>query len=439
VRTLSEPDSSSTTREIRTDYLARVEGEGAMKVTVRGDRVEEVEFRIFEPPRFFEALLRGRHFTEAPDLTARICGICPIAYIASSCNAMEAVCGVELPDDLRSLRRLVYCGEWIESHVLHTAMLHAPDFLGYDGAVELARDRRDLVELALRLKKAGNEVMRVVGGREVHPINLRVGGVYRAPTRRELATLVPELEWARVASQDLVRWVSSFDFPDYEADYCFVALRQPGEYPIERGRIVSSLGLDIAVDEYEEHFTETHVERSNALHSTLAGVGSYLVGPLARYALNHDELSDVAKTAAREAGLGSVVTNPFRSIVVRAVETVYAVDEALRLIAAYEEPEQPFVPVEPRAGTGHGCTEAPRGICWHRYEIDANGSILDAKIVPPTSQNQKRIEEDLVGVVARSLDLSDADLAHRCEQAIRNYDPCISCATHFLDFRIERL
>jgi coenzyme F420-reducing hydrogenase alpha subunit len=318
-------------------------------------------------------------------------------------------------------------------------MLHAPDFLGYDGAVELARDRRDLVEMALRLKKAGNEVMRVVGGREVHPINLRVGGFYRAPTKRELATLVPELEWAREASLDLVRWVSSFDFPDFDADYCFVSLRQPGEYPIERGRIVSSGGLDISVDEYEEHFTESHVERSNALHSTLAGVGSYLVGPLARYALNHDELSDVAKEAAREAGLGQVVTNPFRSIVVRAVETVYAADEALRLIAAYEEPEQPFVPLEPRAGTGHGCTEAPRGICWHRYEVDAEGAILDAKIVPPTSQNQKRIEEDLVGVVGRSLDLSDDELGHRCEQAIRNYDPCISCATHFLDFRIERL
>ncbi len=439
MRPLSEPETGVETREIRTDYLARVEGEGAMKVTVRGDRVEDVEFRIFEPPRFFEALLRGRQFTEAPDITARICGICPIAYIASSCNAMEALCGVELPDDLRSLRRLVYCGEWIESHVLHTAMLHAPDFLGYDGAVELARDRRDLVEMALRLKKAGNEVMRVVGGREVHPINLRVGGFYRAPTKRELATLVPELEWAREASLDLVRWVSSFDFPEYDADYCFVSLRQPGEYPIERGRIVSSGGLDIAVDEYEDHFTESHVERSNALHSTLAGVGSYLVGPLARYALNYDELSDVAKEAAREAGLGQVVTNPFRSIVVRAVETVYAADEALRLIAAYDEPERPFVPLEPRAGTGHGCTEAPRGICWHRYEVDADGSILDAKIVPPTSQNQKRIEEDLVGVVGRSLDLSDDELGHRCEQAIRNYDPCISCATHFLDFRIERL
>jgi sulfhydrogenase subunit alpha len=429
----------SETREIRTDYLARVEGEGAMHVRIRDGALEEVQFKIFEPPRFFEALLRGRQFTEAPDITARICGICPVAYITSACNAMEALCDVELPEEIRNLRRLVYCGEWVESHVLHTAMLHAPDFLGYDGAVEMARDHRDLVETALRLKKAGNAVMRVVGGREVHPVNLRAGGFYKAPSRAELRALVPELEWAREASVAFARWVAGFDFPDFEGDYCFVSMRHPGEYPIDRGRLVSSTGLDIDVSEYEDHFTETHVERSNALHSTLAGVGSYLVGPLARYALNSGELTPLAREVAADAGLGDVCRNPFRSIVVRAVETVYALDEALRLIDAYEPFDPPGVDLVPRVGSGHGCSEAPRGICWHRYDVDADGVILDAKIVPPTSQNQKRIEEDLVGVVGAALDLPDDELAHRCEQTIRNYDPCISCATHFLRLEVERL
>ncbi|MCJ7672178.1 MAG: nickel-dependent hydrogenase large subunit [Acidimicrobiia bacterium] len=430
---------SDGTREIRTDYLARVEGEGAMLVRIRDGALEEVQFKIFEPPRFFEALLRGRQFGEVPDITARICGICPIAYMASSAAAMEQACGVVLPDDLRALRRLIYCGEWIESHVLHVAMLHAPDFLGYDGAIELARDRRDLVEMALRLKKLGNALMTVVGGRDVHPVNFRVGGLYRAPTVAQLRAVVPELEWARDAARELVRWTAGFDFPDYEHDYAFVSLREPGEYPIERGRLVSSTGLDISIEEYEEHFTETHVERSNALHSTLEGVGSYLVGPLARYALNFDELSDVAKEAADEVGLGPVCRNPFRSIVVRAVEVLYAADEALRIIDEYERPQAPAVQCVPRAATGYGCTEAPRGICWHRYEIDADGVILDAKIVPPTSQNQKTIEDDLFGVVSRSLDLSDEQLSHLCEQTIRNYDPCISCATHFLHLEVERL
>ncbi len=426
------------TRTIRTDYLARVEGEGAMLVKIKGNEVVDVQLKIYEPPRFFEMLLRGRQFTEAPDITARICGICPVAYQMSSIAAMEEICGVEVSDQIRALRRLLYCGEWIESHTLHIYMLHAPDFLGYASAVELARDHRDVVERALQLKKIGNEVMRVVGGREVHPINVRVGGWYRAPTQAELRALVPQLEWAREAAVATVGLVGGFDFPDFEADYEFVALRQPGEYPIERGRIVSSSGLDIAVSEYEAHFVEEHVERSNALHSTMIGRGAYLVGPLARYALNSAELSEVSRAAAAAAGLGPVCRNPFQSIVVRAVETVEACDEALRLIEAYERPDPPALEVVPRSGSGCGCTEAPRGILWHRYTIDGEGTILDAKIVPPTSQNQKMIEEDLGGVVRSSLDLPDAELALRCEQTIRNYDPCISCATHFLKLEVER-
>jgi coenzyme F420-reducing hydrogenase alpha subunit len=281
--------------------------------------------------------------------------------------------------------------------------------------------------------------MRVIGGREVHPVNFKVGGFYRAPSAAELLALVPELEWALRATRDLLRWTATFDFPDYEHDYAFVSLRQPGDYPIERGRIVSSTGLDIPVEEYERHFTESHVERSNALHSTLEGVGAYLVGPLARYALNYDELSDLAKEAAGEVGLGPVCRNPFKSILVRGVETLYAVEEALRIIKSYEAPDPPAVDCTPRASSGCGCTEAPRGICWHRYELDEEGLVLDAKIVPPTAQNQKTIEEDLTGVVGSSLDLSDERLSHVCEQTIRNYDPCISCATHFLRLEVERL
>ncbi len=426
------------TKTIKTDYLARVEGEGAMVVRVVDGRVDEVKLNIYEPPRFFEAFLRGRAFTEAPDITARICGICPVAYQMSSCHAMEQICGVEVDGQLRALRRLLYCGEWIESHALHVFMLHAPDFLGYESAIELARDDPDLVTRALELKKAGNEVMTVVGGREVHPVNVRVGGWYRTPRKRELAPLVEKLERAREIALDAVRITSSFEFPDYEQDYELVALSEPGEYPIDRGRIVSNRGLDVAVAEYDEHFVEEHVPWSNALHSRLVERGSYLCGPLARYALAADRLSPLAREAASEAGLDRSERNPFRSIVVRSVELLYAADEALRLIADYEEPDRPALEVVPRAGVGYGCTEAPRGILYHRYRIDDEGTILDAKIVPPTSQNQRTIEEDLRGVVERSLDLPDDQLSLRCEQTIRNYDPCISCATHFLRLEVDR-
>jgi coenzyme F420-reducing hydrogenase alpha subunit len=425
-------------RTIKTDYLARVEGEGGMTVKIRDGRVAEVALRIYEPPRFFEAFLRGRAFTEAPDITARICGICPVAYQMSSVRAMEQACGVEVDGQLRALRRLLYCGEWIESHALHVFMLHAPDFLGYESAVHMAREHPELVQKALELKKTGNEVMTVVGGREVHPINVRVGGWYRAPRKRELAALVEMLERAREIALETVNMTAGLDFPDYGYDYELVALSEPGEYPIDRGRIVSNRGLDIEVSAYEEHFVEEHVARSNALHSLIPERGSYLCGPLARFALAHDRLSPVAREAASSVGLSPSERNPFRSIVVRAVELVYAADEALRLIADYEEPDRPAVEVEPRTGVGHGCTEAPRGILYHRYELDADGTILDAKIVPPTSQNQRAIEEDLRGIVERSLDLPDEELALLCEQSIRNYDPCISCATHFLKLEVER-
>jgi coenzyme F420-reducing hydrogenase alpha subunit len=426
------------TKTIKTDFLARVEGEGGMTVKIRDGKVADVKLRIYEPPRFFEAFLRGRAFTEVPDITARICGICPVAYQMSSVEAMERICGVEVEGQLRALRRLLYCGEWLESHALHVFMLHAPDFLGYESAVHMARDHPELVAKALELKKTGNELMTVVGGREVHPINVRVGGFYRVPRKRELAPLVEKLERARELALEAVRVTAGLDFPDFAYDYELVALAHPDEYAIDRGRIVSNRGLDIDVSEYEQHFVEEHVAWSNALHSSLRERGSYLCGPLARFALGHELLSPPAREAAAEAGLSPDERNPFRSIVVRSVELVYAADEALRLIEAYEEPDAPAVDVEPRAGVGHGCTEAPRGILWHRYEIDGEGTILDAKIVPPTSQNQRTIEEDLRGVVERALDVPDDELRLLCEQAIRNYDPCISCATHFLDLRVER-
>ncbi|WP_397546440.1 Ni/Fe hydrogenase subunit alpha [Rhodothermus marinus] len=426
------------TRTIRVDALARVEGEGAMYVRIRNNQVTDVRLRIYEPPRFFEAFLRGRSFLEAPDITARICGICPVAYQMSACTAMENACGVEVNGPLRLLRRLLYCGEWIESHTLHVFMLHAPDFLGYESALEMARDYPDRVQQGLQLKKIGNELMRVIGGREIHPINVRVGGFYRAPRPEELRELVEPLRWARETAYDTVCWVADFEFPDFEQDYEFVALRRDDEYAILDGRLVSNRGLDIPIAAFNDHIEEEHVPHSNALHARIRGRGAYLVGPLARFNLNFDRLSPLAQEAAREVGFLPECRNPFKSIIARAVEILYACDEALRLIEAYEPPDRPFVEVPPRAATGHGCTEAPRGILYHRYVIDDEGTILEAQIVPPTSQNQRRIEEDLRAFVARTLTLPDDELQWRCEQAIRNYDPCISCATHFLKLEVDR-
>jgi sulfhydrogenase subunit alpha len=425
-------------RTLKVDYLARVEGEGGLYVKLRESTVVDVKLKIFEPPRFFEAFLRGRRFEEAPDITARICGICPVAYQMSAVHAMEDAFGVKVNGQLRALRRLLYCGEWVESHALHVYLLHAPDFLGYPDAIQMARDHSDVVQRGLRLKKTGNEVLRVVGGREVHPINVRVGGFYKVPSRNDLAPLAEQLKWARDAALETVRFMARLPFPDFERDYLFVALRHPEEYPLNEGRLMSSQALDISIDHYDEYFVEEHVQHSNALHSTLKNRGAYLVGPLARYNLNFDRLSPLAQQAAREAGLGPACRNPFQSIVVRSVEMLYACDEALRIIEQYEPPTEPAVILSPRAGTGYGCTEAPRGILYHRYRISEEGLILDAKIIPPTSQNQKMIEQDVTKLVIQFLALPQEELQWKCEQAIRNYDPCISCATHFLKVEIDQ-
>jgi sulfhydrogenase subunit alpha len=427
-----------STKTIKVDYLARVEGEGALKVVVRDGVVRSAELNIFEPPRFFEAFLRGRDFTEVPDITARICGICPVAYQMSSVHAMEDALGVTVDGPLRDLRRLLYCGEWIESHSLHIYLLHAPDFLGYASGMDMAQDHGDAVRRGLELKRIGNGIMSLLGGREIHPINVRVGGFYRVPRKRELAKLVDSFKWARDAAVETIDWLAGFDFPDRERDYTFVALRGAEEYPFAEGRIASNRGLDIAARDYDDHFEESYLPRTNALRSHLRDGGAYLCGPLARYNLNFERLSPLAQDNAKSAGLGPTCTNPYRSIIVRAVEVLYACEEVLRLIDAYEEPDRPAVPVDPRAGVGYGATEAPRGLLYHRYRLEDDGTVAEAQIVPPTSQNQAAIEEDLVSFIGGFLDLPEDDLRHRCEQTVRNYDPCISCATHFLTLDLDR-
>jgi len=429
--------------DLHVPVLARVEGEGAMHVRVADGRVLDVRLEIYEPPRFFESFLRGREHGEPVDITARICGICPVAYQMSACHAIEDACGVDVasagPDGavIRELRRLLYCGEWIESHVLHIGFLHAPDFLGYHSGIDIAADHPRMVEGILALKKAGNAVVEAVGGRPIHPVNVRLGGFHRAPTRAELDALVGPLTDAREQCVAMIRWTAGFEFPELQRSWELVSLRHEGEYPFNEGRIVSNRGLDIDVADFEAHSVEEHVAHSTALHSRLREGGPYHVGPLARWANNHDLLPAPVRDLAAEVGVGPVVDNPFRSILVRGLETLYAIDEAQRIIAGYRPPAVSAIPVPARAGEGYGATEAPRGLLYHRYVIGDDGLVAEARIVPPTAQNQPTIEDDLRVFVEANLALDHEVLAHRCEQVIRNYDPCISCSTHFLDLRIE--
>ncbi|GHO88451.1 Ni/Fe hydrogenase subunit alpha [Dictyobacter formicarum] len=424
-------------KNIIIDYLARVEGEGSLFIKMKDDLVQDVKLKIIEPPRFFEALLRGRAFGEAPDITARICGICPVAYQMSAVHAMEDACQVKVEGQLRALRRLLYCGEWIESHTLHVYMLHAPDFLGYSSVWQMAQDYPDIVQRGLQMKKAGNAIIEFLGGRAVHPVNVRIGGFYKVPAPKEFAPLLEQLRRGREGALETVRWVAQLPFPDFQQNYEFVSLGHLDEYPMNEGRVISNKGLDISAREYDNHFIEEQVPYSNALHSRLKERGAYFTGPLARYNLNFDRLSPLAQEVARSVGMNATCLNPFKSIIVRSIEVLYAFDEALRIIEQYEIPDRAAISLQPRNATGYACTEAPRGVLYHRYTIDEQGIIRDARIIPPTSQNQKTIEQDLRNYIARVIHLPDNELTWKCEQAIRNYDPCLSCATHFLHVHIK--
>ncbi|WP_438290508.1 nickel-dependent hydrogenase large subunit [Streptomyces sp. HUAS TT7] len=393
------------------------------------------------------------HFLEASSAvapTARVCGICPVAHQLSACAAIEDACGITVDPAIRELRRLLYCGEWIESQTLHIYLLHAPDFLGCASAIELARTAREHVERGLRLKQAGNAILELLGGRAIHPVNVRLGGFHRTPTPDELKPLADQLKHARDDAWDTVRWVAGFDFPDAETDADLFALAAPGTYAIETGTpavlrpdgTLSTFPLHTFLDRVHEE----HLPHSTALYSTLDG-RRHLTGSLPRFAISGRWLSRTAVEAARAAGLGdpyegAVCRNPYRSILVRAVEVVYAVDEALRVIATYEPPARPYTEVPPVAGTGHGATEAPRGLLYHRYALDAEGTVTDARLVPPTAQNQAATEADLRRIAQTAITQhipNDAELTALCERAIRNHDPCISCSTHFLDAHLQHL
>lgn len=418
--------------------LARVEGEAGLTLAVRGGRIESLQLRIFEPPRLFEKFLEGRDYTEVPDTVARICGICPVAYQMSAVQAIEGIFGVTPTPWIRDMRRVFYCGEWLQSHSLHIHLLALPDFLGFTGAVDMAAKYPAEVRRGLRLQGLGNDLIRLFGARSVHPVGARVGGFHHAPAPSEVEVLLANLRAALPEAEALVRWVSSLKLPAVEQDFVSVALRHPQDYPLYEGRLASDRGLDMSIADFETRFAEHQVPHSTALHCLHDG-RPYLVGPLARLNLNAERLPPATKSLLKETGMRLPGRNLYHSIVARALEMHCAIVEAIRLLEGYTLPASPYVEVKPRAGVGYGATEAPRGLLWHRYELDESGKVKVARIVPPTSQNQARIEEDLrLALEAQGLDRTEEQLRWTSETVIRNYDPCISCATHFLDLRVER-
>lgn len=426
------------TIKINVPVLARVEGEGALDLVIENQQITELKLRIYEPPRYFEKFLEGRNHYDVLDTVARICGICPVAYQMSASHAIESIFDIKVTPWIRTMRRLFYCGEWIQSHSLHIHLLAAPDFLGFNSVIDMSAKYPDEVRRGLKLQTLGNDLIALMGARSVHPVGAKIGGFTQTPDQLSVDALLQRISAAKQDAIELIHWLDTLELGHDEQSFVSVALKHSHEYPFNEGRIVSDAGLNISIEQFEKHFKEMQLDHSTALHCLLDGK-PYLVGPLARMNINADKLPDNIKTIIRSLTAQFPSKNMFHSIIARAIEIYACILEAEKTLTHYVPTDTPFMQVEPKAGSGYGCTEAPRGILWHRFDMNEQGCVTKAIIVPPTSQNQSRIEEDLKNsLINFGLDQSKAKLQLQAEKVIRNYDPCISCATHFLDLNIIR-
>jgi len=426
--------------DIKVSRLTRVEGEGNIYLKVSNGKVERLEVGIFEAPRFFEAFLVGKNYLEVPDITARICGICPIPYLFSSSRSFEKLFGAKIPEEIQKLRKTLLLAEWIGSHVLHVFFLHAPDFLKCDSVIDMARDNPNIVKKALKVKAWGNRVIEKIGGRSVHPVSCRVGGFYRIIRKEELEDTLKTSEEIQETARDLLEWVMKLKIPDRSNDLEYVSLRSmKGEYPLIGGRVVSSKGLNISEEEFEENSEEFQVPYSTALRYRIKNRGYYLTGPSARYNNNYNSLRKEVREVIEKYGYEAPLKNTYQSIVARAAETYHATLEIERLLREYKEPKRPYAEYNIKAGWSCGITEAPRGILYHAYKVDEGGRVIYANIVAPTSQNLACMEQDLLSQVPKIITLEYEDAKLLTEQTIRNYDPCISCSAHFIKLKIDRV
>ncbi len=413
--------------KVRVDALTRVEGEGALEVVLEKRRVKSIKLIIYEPPRFMEGILKDKPYHVIPDITARICGICPVAYQMSGVQAVEDAFGVSVPEEIRRIRRLMYYGEWVQSHALHVFFLHLPDFFRKASILELAKENMELVQWGMEIKRAGSLIVQRLGGRTSHPVSVCAGGFYSLP--EDLKDLKEPLEKALSLCVDTALKFKGLDFPELELkDVLFVSLKDE-EYPILRGDVQAG-GDTVKPEEFEAYFKEYEVPYSSAKRCRYKGK-TYMVGPLARFNNAFDKLSPTARELSHRLGIEPPLLNPYKSLLVRMVEMVNALERALEVVKTYRKPSLSKVELSPKESIGYGISEAPRGILYHSYTFDAKGAILKANIIPPTSQNQDVIELSLLELIPR-LKMEEEVVRDASEFMIRNYDPCISCATHFL-------
>lgn len=422
------------TVQLEVHHVTRVEGHGNILIDVAGGELKRCDLEIIETPRFFEAMLRGRPFAEASHITSRICGICSVGHATTSLLATEAALGVVPSEQTQRLRQLNFLGEILDSHVLHVYMLVAPDFFGAGSVFLLARSHPEVVLRALRMKKLAGDLCAMISGRHTHPITMEVGGFTHLPTAAELEAMRARLEAARADVDATVALSQSLTLPAFERETEYVALRKPDEYTFIGGTITTTDGFQFPIPDYREVTNEYLSPHSTAKH-TRHHRDAYMVGALARFNVNHDQLHPRARAAASALGLKPICINPYMNSVAQVVEIVHCVEEAMALSDVLLKrgivPEEP-PKVEVRAGEGVGACEVPRGTLYHHYRVGDDGRITGANCIIPTGQNLANIEADMRALVPQILNRSQDDIRLGLEMLVRAYDPCISCATHML-------
>lgn len=420
-------------------HVTRVEGHGNIAVKVDNGAITRLELQIVESPRFFEAFLRGRRWYEAPHITCRVCGICSVGHTTASVKAIESATGIQITEQTRMLRRLILNAEHLQSHVLHLYFLAVPDFFGVGSVIPLAATHPEVVKRALRMKKLANDLCKAIGGRHIHPVAMHAGGFTHVPEAKELMELKRRLEDSRADLKLTAELYAALKIPAFERPTEYVALRAAGdEYALYDGDLVSTLAPEpTEAGAYRNRVIERVVQHSASKHVSSPYAESYMVGSLARFNINADRLYPEARAAGRIFGLDGPVSNPFHNNTAQLLECVQFTEDSIRLIDELLTrglKQEPLVPPS-RFGRGVGMTEVPRGLLFHEYELDANGLITGANLIIPTGQNLANIEADMRAMLPPLLEsgLGKEQITHRLEMLVRAYDPCISCATHFLD------
>ena len=419
-----------TQKTITVNYIARVEGRGALDVTISpSNEIKDVKLRIYEPPRFFEAFMIVRRCDEIMELASRICGICPVAHQITALRAIENALDITPSDQTKDLRKLMAISAHIQSNVLSMYFLSLPDLMGYESTLAMAKDHGTVIKRGLRLKQLGNDITDIIGGRAVHPVTAVIGGFTSLPTKQQLHTIRKRLVDAKKDAQETVDLFTKIKKPLFERKCEHIALSTPEQYAINEGRLRSTEGLNIHETEYRDYISEKQVSYSTALHSHVKTRDTFMVGPLPRLNINLPQMSPDAKDAAKRSGIKIPSYNPFNSHLARAIELVHDIDESIEIIdrLPLKRERRDY---QCKAGFGAAITEAPRGSLYHSYLLDNNGIIKKADLVPPTAHNARNIEKDIYNLVNENSDLSTEELTLKCEMLIRAYDPCISCSTH---------